>query len=92
LLDSIHKHLKSTCPIRFPERAGGFSQGVVKTVQAADEEKSDKEESDKEGGDEEKSDEEKSDEEEGDAFGRTKNGQPCRTCLTLKKRCHLHPK
>jgi hypothetical protein len=69
--------LKSTWPIRFPERAGGFSQGVVKAVQAASKEESEDEESD---------------EEDGEAFGRTKNGQPCRTCLTLKKRCRLHPK
>jgi hypothetical protein len=54
---------------------------VVKAVQAASEEESEEDEEE----------DEESDEEDGEAFGRTKNGQPCRTCLTLKKRCRLHP-
>jgi hypothetical protein len=101
-LNSMNKHLKTKCPVRFPEqvKADG-SAGVVMSVQmvaapaAAAEPEVDNDDSSSE--DEEiklnkkKKKETLTKEEDEIDCGVTNHGKTwCRSCLRAKGRCHLH--
>jgi hypothetical protein len=93
-MDSMHKHLANKCPVRFPNKKAevAISSGVVTdfeilTAAGAEAPKDDDSTSDD---DKDNGTSHDSEEEEG-AFGLTKHGTVCKSCVKAQGRCRLHP-